>query len=142
VIPELLFDPAPVSVIPNLTSCMNGFSGLAASAVECVSNCDVDIRKQVSSDVILVGGSSLFPGMPERFLKALTGTNQPSGQPAAPVIPRCKVTAPPVGIDRTSSSWLGCSIVASCATFQQLWISKEQFAEDGFDRVVNRQLFW
>ena len=145
VIPELLFDPSPVSVIPNLSSSMAGFPGIGVSALECVANCDVDIRKQISSDVILVGGSSLFTGMPDRLLKALTSVSQspPRSGGSQPLpIPKCKVTATPVSVDRQSSSWLGCSIVASCATFQQLWISKHQYQEDGFDRVVSRQLFW
>jgi len=124
---------------------MLGFEGIAVSALESIANCDVDIRKQVSSDIILTGGSSLFSGMPDRLLKALgTPSNQKSQSSAVPLvpIPKCKVTASPVAIDRQSSSWLGCSIVASCATFQQLWITKDQYAEDGFDRIVNRQLFW
>ena len=141
VVPELLFDPSPVSVIPNLSSSMNGFPGIAAAVLECVGNCDVDIRKQVSSDIVLVGGSSLFPGLPDRLLKAVTSPLSPPSGIVLP-IPKCKVTAPPVGVDRMSSSWLGCSIVASCATFQQLWISRHQYQEDGFDRVVSRQLFW
>jgi actin-related protein len=143
VIPELLFDPTPVSVIPNLSSSMSGFDGITTSALECVANCDVDIRKQVSSDIILTGGSSLFPGMPDRLLKSLSSpSTQQSSQRVLVHIPKCKVTATPVSIDRMSSSWLGCSILASCATFQQMWITKDQLAEDGFDRIVNRQLFW
>jgi actin-like protein 6A len=143
VIPELLFDPNPVQSIPQLSSSMNGFHGVGVSVLETISNCDVDARKAVSSDVILTGGSSLFGGMPERLLKFLSSPDKQSsiGNPLIP-IPKPKVTASPVSLDRMSSSWLGCSIIGSCATFQQLWVSKKQYQEDGFDRVVSRQLFW
>ena len=145
VIPELLFDPSPVQAIPHLGHVVNGFSGIGVAALETIANSDVDIRKAVSSDVILTGGGSLFPGMPDRLLKFLTAPDSKLSTGAnGPLIPlhKPKVTASPVSIDRMSSAWLGCSIIASCATFQQLWVSKKQYEEDGFDRVVNRQLFW
>ncbi len=131
-IPELLFDPSPLSVIPTLSNVANSYPGITSAIMDVLSNCDVDARKSVSSDIILTGGSSLFEGMPDRLLKAL------SGGP----LPKCKVTATPVAIDRIYASWLGCSILASCASFQQLWISKAQYEEEGFDRVVAKQLFW
>jgi actin-related protein len=128
-IPELLFDPAPLGAIPTMSAA--NFPGLVTAITDVVGNTDVDARKAVSSDIILTGGSSLFDGMPDRLLKGLsTG------------LPKCKVTAAPVGIDRMSGSWLGCSIIASCSTFQQLWISKSQLNEDGIDRVMSKQLFW
>lgn len=131
-IPELLFDPAPLSVIPTLSNVASAFPGITTAIMDVLSNCDVDARKSVASDIILTGGCSLFEGMPDRLLKALsTGP-----------LPKCKVTATPVAIDRTSGSWLGCSILASCASFQQLWVSKAQYEEEGFDRIAGKQLFW
>lgn len=142
VIPELLFDPVPVHAIPNLAHTVQNFRGIGVSVLETVANCDVDARKAVSSDIILTGGSSLFVNMPDRLLKFVTSSEV--GKLANPLIPlvKTKVTAPPVSVDRMSSSWLGCSIIASCATFQQLWISKRQYEEDGLDRIASKQLFW
>jgi actin-related protein len=147
VIPELLFDPVPVQAIPILANSVQSFRGLGVSVLETVANCDVDARKAVSSDIILTGGSSLFANMPDRLLKFVTSpdaaktSNSSSGAPLVPLV-KSKVTAAPVSVDRISSSWLGCSIIASCATFQQLWISKRQYAEDGLDRIAAKQLFW
>ena len=142
-IPELLFDPTPVQAIPHLSqsavSC--GFSGIGVAALETISNCDVDIRKAVSSDFILTGGSSLFAGMPDRMIKFLQNPDVKSANPLVPIA-KPKVTASPLTVDRMASSWLGCSIIASCATFQQLWVSQRQYQEEGLDRVVARQLFW
>ena len=141
VLPELLFDPIPITAIPHLAHVLNGFNGIGVSALECIANCDIDARKAISSDVILCGGSSLFANMPERLLKGLQNPDQPKGSPLIP-IPKPKVTATPVSVDRISTSWLGCSIVASCGTFQQLWISRRQYEEEGFDRIARKQLFW
>ena len=143
VLPELLFDPTPIQAIPQMSHLAQGFHGIGAAALEVISNCDIDARKSISSDVILTGGSSLFAHMPERLLKYLQTPEGPSAKAAWSIpIPKAKVTASPVSIDRTCTSWLGCSIAASCATFQQLWISKRPYEEDGLDRVVHRQLLW
>jgi actin-related protein len=125
-----------------LAHTVQNFRGIGVSVLETVANCDVDARKAVSSDIILTGGSSLFVNMPDRLLKFVTSSEV--GKLANPLIPlvKTKVTAPPVSVDRMSSSWLGCSIIASCATFQQLWISKRQYEEDGLDRIASKQLFW
>jgi actin-like protein 6A len=136
IIPEILFDPAPLSSFPHLNITSTGFKGIGAAVTETISNCDIDARKAIGSDIILVGGSSLFHGMPERLLSHLTS---PSSRIS---VQKPKVTASSVSVDRQSSSWLGASIVACCATFQQLWISKRQYEEEGFDRLLTKQLFW
>ena len=141
VLPELLFDPTPIHSIPHMAHFVNGFNGIGTAALECVANCDIDARKAISSDVILCGGSSLFANMPDRLLKFLQSPDNGKGASLVPIV-KPKVTATPVAVDRMSTSWLGCSIVASCATFQQMWISRRQFEEEGFDRVSAKQLFW
>lgn len=126
VLPELLFDPAPIRGIPHMSHIAQGFAGIPAAVAECLNSCDVDVRKPVGSDLILTGGSSLFHNFPERLLKAMT-----------PLVGKTKVTASPVSIERSSSAWLGGSILASCATFQQLWTSKAEYEEKGVD-VLSR----
>jgi len=41
---------------------------------------------------------------------------------------KIKIIAPP---DRKYSVWIGGSILASLSTFQQMWISKEEYDESG-----------
>ena len=139
IIPEILFDPSPLGSIPRL-GCPVGFQGIGHAVLQAVGQTDVDARKAVGSEVILVGGSSLFEGMPERLLKSINSSYPESASKG--LISKAKVTAPSSAVDRQSASWLGCSIIASCATFQQLWISKRQFQEEGFDRLLHKQLFW
>jgi actin-related protein len=80
--------------------------------------------------VVLAGGSTMFPGIAERLqleLKELFS--------AAGVATKLKVIAPP---ERKYSTWIGGSIVASLSTFQQAWISKEEYDESG-PAIVHRK---
>jgi actin len=62
----------------------------------------------------------LDPGIAERIQKEITAL--------APSSMKIKVVAPP---ERKYSVWIGGSILASLSTFQQMWISKQEY--DGKD---------
>jgi len=68
--------------------------------------CDNDVRRDLFSNVILSGGSTLFEGMAERMWQEI--------HQLAPANNRIKVLAPP---ERLYSVWLGGSILASLSTF-------------------------
>ena len=53
----------------------------------------------------------------------------------APSSMRIKILAPP---ERKYSVWIGGSILASLSTFQQMWISKQEYDEGG-PQVVQRK---
>ena len=55
----------------------------------------------------------------------------------APDSVRVKVIAPP---ERKFSVWIGGSILASLSTFQQMWISKQEYDESG-PAIVHRKCF-
>jgi actin len=71
--------------------------------------CDVDIRKDLYGNVVLSGGSTMFPGIGDRMSKEITAL--------APSSMKVKVVAPP---ERKYSVWIGGSILASLSTFQQV----------------------
>ena len=71
--------------------------------------CDVDIRKYLYGNVVLSGGSTMFPGIADRMSKEITSL--------APSSMKIKVVAPP---ERKYSVWIGGSILASLSTFQQV----------------------
>ena len=119
-VPELLFDPAA----NGSTEC--GFPELVQSAIQC---CDPDIRKDLYGNVVLAGGNTLFPGIADRMQKELTAL--------APSTMKIKIIAPP---ERKYSVWIGGSILASLSTFQQMWISKEEYDESG-PSIVHRKCF-
>ena len=82
--------------------------------------CDVDIRKDLYANIVLSGGTTMFPGIAERLTKEVTIL--------APAAVKIKVVAPP---ERKYSVWIGGSILASLSTFQQMWISKAEYEESG-----------
>ena len=55
----------------------------------------------------------------------------------APSTMKIKIIAPP---ERKYSVWIGGSILASLSTFQQMWISKEEYDESG-PSIVHRKCF-
>jgi hypothetical protein len=91
--------------------------------------CDVDIRKDLYANIVLSGGTTMFPGISERMSKEITAL--------APASIKVKIVAPP---ERKYSVWIGGSILASLSTFQSMWISKEEYDESG-PSIVHREYF-
>jgi len=90
--------------------------------------CDTDIRKDLYGGIVLTGGTSLIGGFAERLHKELSELS-----PYKPkVVP---VTMP---IERRVAPWIGGSILASLGSFQQMWMSKQEFDEYG-KSIVERK---
>jgi len=104
-------------------------AGVDETAYNSIMKCDVDIRKDLYMNVVLSGGSTMFPGMQERMQKGISDK--------APTTVKVKVIAPP---ERKYSVWIGGSILASLSTFQQMWISKTDYEEHG-PGIVHRKCF-
>ncbi len=81
---------------------------------------DVDIRRELYSNIVLTGGTTMFPGFAERLQRELTAL--------APVTMRVNVIAPP---ERQYSAWIGGSILASLPEFQDQWLTAAEYAEFG-----------
>eukprot|EP00536_Pseudo-nitzschia_multiseries_P009084 jgi/Psemu1/241812/estExt_Genewise1.C_2460060 len=118
--PEVLFQP-------NLTGLE--MDGIADSTFQTIMKCDVDIRKDLYANIVLSGGTTMFPGISERMSKEVTAL--------APASIKVKIVAPP---ERKYSVWIGGSILASLSTFQSMWISKEEYDESG-PSIVHRKCF-
>jgi centractin len=91
---------------------------------------DIDLRRILLSQIVLAGGSTLFPGYGERLL------NEMRKHPLAPKEAKIRIAAPP---ERLYSTWIGGSILASLSTFKNLWITKAEFLEQGA-RVLSNKL--
>jgi len=104
-------------------------AGIHEATHNSIMKCDVDIRKALYGNVVLSGGTTLFPGLAERMHKELSAL--------APETATIKVVAPP---ERKYSAWIGGSILASLSTFSQMWISREQYDESG-PSIVHRKCF-
>lgn len=98
--PEVLFNPS-----------MKGMeaAGVHETAYNCIMKCDVDIRKDLYGNIVLSGGTTMFPGIADRMNKEISAL--------APASMKIKVVAPP---ERKYSVWIGGSILASLSTFQQV----------------------
>jgi len=104
-------------------------AGIHDTMFQTIMKCDVDIRKDLYSNIVLSGGTTMFNGIAERLTKELTSL--------APAAMKIKVVAPP---ERKYSVWIGGSILASLSTFQQMWISKAEYDESG-PSIVHRKCF-
>ena len=89
--------------------------------------CDMDIRKDLYANIVLSGGSTVFPGIVDRMQKDITAL--------APPTMKIKIIVPP---ERKYSVWIGGSILASLSTFQKKWISKQEYDEFG-PGIVHRK---
>jgi len=118
--PEVLFQPSLIG---------KEASGVHDTSFQSIMKCDVDIRKDLYSNVVLSGGTTMFSGIGERMTKELTAL--------APSTMKIKVVAPP---ERKYSVWIGGSILSSLSTFQQMWISKGEYDESG-PTIVHRKCF-
>jgi actin beta/gamma 1 len=118
--PEVLFQPSFIG---------KEASGIHDCTFQTIMKCDVDIRKDLYANIVLSGGTTMYPGIGERMTKELNAL--------APSTMKIKVVAPP---ERKYSVWIGGSILASLSTFQQMWISKAEYDESG-PSIVHRKCF-
>ncbi|KAI8847130.1 actin family [Chytridium lagenaria] len=94
-----------------------------------IMKCDVDIRKDLYGNIVLSGGTTMYPGIADRMQREITAL--------APSSMKIKIVAPP---ERKYSVWIGGSILASLSTFQAMWISKQEYDESG-PSIVHRKCF-
>jgi len=116
--PEALFDPSMVGLESD---------GIHKLVYESIMKCDVDIRKDLYANIVLSGGSTMYPGIQERMEKEI--------RDLAPPTMKIKVVAPP---ERKYSVWIGGSILSSLSTFENMWITKEEYDESG-PGIVHRK---
>lgn len=81
-------------------------AGVHETTYNSIMKCDVDIRKDLYANTILMGGSSLFPGIADRMVKEISAL--------APPTMKIKVVAAP---ERKYSDFIGGSILGSLSTF-------------------------
>jgi actin len=118
--PEVLFKPSLIG---------RESEGIHKLSYGSIMKCDVDIRRDLYDNMVLSGGSTMFPNIDERLKKEITAL--------APASIKVKVVAPP---ERKYSVWIGGSILSSLSSFQEMWISKDQYDESG-PQIVHRICF-
>lgn len=119
-VPEVLFQPHLIGM-----ECL----GVDNAVLTSVRNCDIDVRRDLFANIVLSGGTTMFPGIAERLQQELAKE--------LPSSTRIKVIAPP---ERKYSVWIGGSILASLTTFQQMWMTRAEYDEAG-PACVHRKCF-
>ncbi|VDI15858.1 actin beta/gamma 1 [Mytilus galloprovincialis] len=117
---EALFQPSFLGMEP---------SGIHEMIHNSIMMSDIDIRKDLYSNIVLSGGSTMFPGIADRLKKEM--------EALSPSAMKTKIIAPP---ERKYSVWIGGSILGSLSTFGQMWISKQEYDESG-PSIVHRKCF-
>jgi actin len=116
--PELLFKPH-----------LNGFEhrGIHQTLVDSVMECHFDVQKDLYANIVLSGGTTLFPGFATRLEKEVTRSVRTAM--------KIRVIAPH---ERKYASWIGGSILASLTTFPQMAITREEYNDAG-PTIVNHK---
>ncbi|KAK4463360.1 actin-like protein [Cladorrhinum samala] len=108
--PEILFDPEIIGL---------EYPGVHQIVVDSINRCDMDLRKDLYSNIVLSGGSTLTKGFGDRLLGEV--------QRVAVKDMRIKIFAPP---ERKYSTWIGGSILAGLSTFRKMWVSIDDWHEN------------
>jgi len=118
--PEILFHPNLVGT---------EYPGIHELLATAINRADMDLRMALFSQIVLSGGSTMFQGFGDRMIHEI--------RKLAPKDIKIRISAPP---ERKFSTWIGGSILASLATFKKMWVSKEEYEEDGYT-VLHRKTF-
>ncbi|XP_051030391.1 uncharacterized protein LOC127214101 [Phodopus roborovskii] len=116
--PEALFQPNFLGI-----KCC----GIHKTTISSILKCDVDIHKSLYGNIVLSGGTTMFPGINDRMQKELMAL--------APIT--FKVKSIP-SKDGKISVWIGGSILASLPTFRQICITKREYEEFGPSIILHK----
>jgi len=118
--PEILFHPEIIGLeYPGIQECL----------MNSILKSDLDLRATLYQNIVLSGGSTLFPGFGDRILNEMKNLG--------PKDIKIKITAPP---ERKYSTWMGGSILANLTTFKKIWVSAQEYEEEG-SSIVNSKFF-
>jgi actin-related protein len=130
-VPELLFtDDVPfitsTTTNQHSTICNLPLHHMIQDSLSAVG--DVDIRKELCGNIVLVGGSSLLPNMEQRLSHEVSGI----------ISAKCKIIASKFSVERSQSAFIGGSVLTSLGSFQQLWLSRKEYDEYGAALAIQR----
>jgi len=89
--------------------------------------CELEMRKDLFENIVLSGGNTCFPGIGERLHGEMTKLLSSSYEHNIEALP-----------SRRHNTWAGGSILSSLTAFQQMWISKDEYDENG-PSIVHRK---
>ncbi|KAF7658369.1 hypothetical protein LDENG_00013510 [Lucifuga dentata] len=105
--------------------------GMHESIFKSILSSDIDLRRGFLGNIILSGGNTLLPGLPERLEAEIKGM-VPSDMSEC-----VRISSPK---DRDFSVWSGGAVLANLPSFNSAWISQEEYDEFG-PQIVFRKCF-
>jgi actin-related protein len=142
---ELLFDPSRMGI---------EMPGIPQAVIQCLQATEIDNRKDLLSNILLIGtfdhrdstgdsirlygltfagGTVRIKGFKERLYAELCKL-----LPEA-IVPYVTILYNP---SPAETAWIGGSVLANTSTFQQMWISKEEYDESGPSIAYRRRSCW
>jgi actin-related protein len=119
--PEALFDP--------LGHLGKEYPTMPELAFNSIKGCDIDVRRDLYENMVMSGGTTMYEGIADRLEKEMIAL--------APAKVKVKINAP---AERKFSVWIGGAILSHLTTFSTMWITKEDYEENGAS-IVHRKCF-
>jgi len=94
-----------------------------------LNSVDVDLRPNLLQNVVVTGSTSLINGFADRLNHELMAMYPGT---------KIKIHAAGLASERRFGAWIGGSILASLGTFHQMWISSQEYEENGPGVVEKR----
>ncbi|KAL3831641.1 hypothetical protein ACJMK2_023369 [Sinanodonta woodiana] len=113
--PEALFNPQNLG---------KNVEGIHKAALASIMKTEIDVRKEMYGNVLLTGGSTLFPGFPERLKMEFADLCPPAAHVNVVAL-----------ADRRNLAWTGGSLLAGQEFFQKNWLRKTEYEEAGHNIV-------
>ena len=127
---EMLFDPSIINEENNYDLSLLGYqSGTSDGIARLVSNsilkCDTEVQGNLLQNLIIAGGGSCTEGMPERIKLEVENLVHSSA-------PGLRIKTIALGTsERSLTTFLGGSILASLGSFHEMWMSRQEYDEHG-----------
>eukprot|EP01054_Gregarina_sp_Poly1_P003435 Gregarina_sp_Poly_1__3434@NODE_199_length_11565_cov_209_900244_g178_i0_p4_GENE_NODE_199_length_11565_cov_209_900244_g178_i0NODE_199_length_11565_cov_209_900244_g178_i0_p4_ORF_typecomplete_len569_score55_65Actin/PF00022_19/3_4e54MreB_Mbl/PF06723_13/1_6e03MreB_Mbl/PF06723_13/5e03MreB_Mbl/PF06723_13/0_023Actin_micro/PF17003_5/0_052_NODE_199_length_11565_cov_209_900244_g178_i0919510901 len=163
-IPEYLFSPLDASMVRDflapyadrLGPLVCKFPGLPTALVSNAFGCDVDLRPTLLQNIVMAGGGATLDGLTERVAADLTrmthvdvgqrnylvpGAEQSTSNTTKDVSSFKFKIAARTPYERSFTSWIGGSVLASLSSYDTLWVSRNEWHEVGPNIVERRAVF-
>jgi len=118
--PEALFKPALLGLEA---------PGIHMQVFQAIMACEIDLRKDLYCNIVLSGGTTMFPGLGKRLQTEIADL--------APGTMRIRVLYPE---DRKHSVFIGGSMLSDLDTFQQMCVTRAEYTEQG-PMVIHKKCF-
>ena len=87
-------------------------------AVASIEKCDPDLKINLYNNIVLAGGSTVMPGLKERFEEEIIKLAEHNAKTDILVF---------ADLHRKNAAWIGGSMIASFSTFKDMAISKDDY---------------